>query len=371
MGAAEGHGRARDPGHRFADEVLGAIERRQGRGRRSLGIAEPRRVIRQEPGGFQIDAHLRHVPAHVRMIGQGLGEAGRRSPPNGLDEGLVRRDGDAEIDRGVGGPRPVGAVTAKRDDIVRPHHEGVVRHPALVQHHGVAPGRPHPQRVPHLFDASPRGLSRHQQDHRRGRRGRLVRIGHHRAIVGGLQHRRKGLAPGDAIAAVHAPGARQRHGRPDQPRRGGLRVVAGDELLVVHHHVGHSLLGADRHERALHERPDDRQVHVERQGGRRAALGQLLGGERVAEQAHPGASELGGDVERVEPGVAERRVVLQGMARLAVMLGRARREVGRERPTPLLETTLVLGDVKLHAPLPSRNAQHRRHPSPVTPSWAF
>jgi hypothetical protein len=47
-------------------------------GRRPLGIAEPGGVVGQQPGCFEIDTHLRHVPAHLRMIRQGLRESMRR-----------------------------------------------------------------------------------------------------------------------------------------------------------------------------------------------------------------------------------------------------------------------------------------------------
>ena len=169
MGAAQRHRGARDAGDRFADEVLGPVERRQRRRGGPLGVAEPGRVMRQQPGGVQVDAHLGHLASDVGMIGERLGEARRRSTLDGLDDGPIRRDGDAEIDGRVGGPEPPGPLAAKRQDVLRPEQERVVGYPALLEHHGIAAGGAHPERVPHLLDPPSGRLGRHQEQHGGGR----------------------------------------------------------------------------------------------------------------------------------------------------------------------------------------------------------
>src|SRR5437016_11273146 len=98
VGAAQGHGRPRDPGDRLAHEVLGPVERRQGGRRRPLGVAEPRRVVGQEARGLKIDAHLTHLPPNVVVIGERLREAGWRAALHGLADRAIRGDADAEVD---------------------------------------------------------------------------------------------------------------------------------------------------------------------------------------------------------------------------------------------------------------------------------
>jgi hypothetical protein len=89
-------------------------------------------------------------------------------------------------------------------------------------------------------------------------------------------------------------------------------------------------------------------MHVEGEGGRGAALGQLLGDEGVAKQAHAIAPQLDGHVEAIEPGLAQGGVVLHGVACLAVVLGRARGEVAGQGARAFLKTALFLGDAKVH-----------------------
>ena len=60
----------------------------------------------------------------------------------------------------------------------------------------------------------------------------------------------------------------------------------------------------------------------------------------------PAAAELGRDVEPVEAGVAQRGVVLDGIAGVAVVLGGARGEVGGQAAGALLEVSLRRGDLR-------------------------
>jgi hypothetical protein len=92
-------------------------------------------------------------------------------------------------------------------------------------------------------------------------------------------------------------------------------------------------------------------VHVERQRRGGAALSQLLGGERPAQQPDATAAELGRDVEAVEAGLAQGGVVLDRVAGVAIVLGGARGEVGGQAAGAMLEVSLRRRDVKLHASL--------------------
>src|SRR5206468_6689032 len=88
--------------------------------------------------------------------------------------------------------------------------------------------------------------------------------------------------------------------------------------------------------------------HVEGQRRRGAALRQLFGGERPAQQSDTAAAQLGRDVQPVEAGVAQGGVVLDRVARLPIVLGRASREVGGQTPGAVLQLPLRRRDVKLH-----------------------
>src|SRR5262249_21298471 len=87
----------------------------------------------------------------------------------------------------------------------------------------------------------------------------------------------------------------------------------------------------------------------ERRGG--AALSQLFGGERPAEQSHAAAAELGRHVKPVEAGVAQGGVVFDGVAGLSVVLRGAGGEVGGQTPGAVLQLLLRRRHVKLHAEL--------------------
>src|SRR4029453_11033205 len=60
------------------------------------------------------------------------------------------------------------------------------------------------------------------------------------------------------------------------------------------------------------------------------------------------APPLGRDVEPIEAGVAQGGVVLGGVSRVSIVLGRARGEVGSQTPRALLQLSLRRCDVKLH-----------------------
>ena len=117
-----------------------------------------------------------------------------------------------------------------------------------------------------------------------------------------------------------------------------LTTILASRSLVARGTSGLSIIGSD-----------DGEVHVERQRRRAAALGELLGGERPAEQSHASAAELGRDVEPVEAGLTQRGVVLDGIAGVAIVLGGARGEVGGQATGALLEFSLRRADDKLHA----------------------
>src|SRR5206468_12462632 len=102
-------------------------------------------------------------------------------------------------------------------------------------------------------------------------------------------------------------------------------------------------------------------VHVEGQRRGGAALRQLFGGERPAQQAHAGAAEVGRDVEPVEAGVTQGGVVLDGVAGLSIVLGSARGEVGGQASGAVLQLLLRRRDVKLHAEL----RLYARYTSPI------
>ena len=75
---------------------------------------------------------------------------------------LGRGDGDPEIDGRVGAPEPVRSMTAERDDVVRPHHERIVGHPAVIECHGIAAGGAHAHRVPGFLDLVALGVARQE-----------------------------------------------------------------------------------------------------------------------------------------------------------------------------------------------------------------
>ena len=79
--AAQRQSHACDAAGGLAHYVFRAVERRRCFRRRSLGIAEPGGPIRDQPRRFQIDAQLRHVTAHIRMICQRLRVALRLTRP--------------------------------------------------------------------------------------------------------------------------------------------------------------------------------------------------------------------------------------------------------------------------------------------------
>jgi hypothetical protein len=79
---------------------------------------------------------------------------------------------------------------------------------------------------------------------------------------------------------------------------------------------GQALLHVHGDQRALHEWPDHTQMHIKGQGGGRAALRQLLRGQGIAQQARPPSSQVCGDIEGVEPCLAQAGIVFYGIGRL-------------------------------------------------------
>ncbi len=99
---------------------------------------------------------------------------------------------------------------------------------------------------------------------------------------------------------------------------------------------------------ALQGRHDDRGVHVECQCGRRAARAQGLESQRMAEQADPCPTPLFRQVQLEKSFLAQALVILDRVARGAVVLGRAGREIRRQFATAPLQPAVLLADPEIH-----------------------
>src|SRR5215475_4396914 len=95
-------------------------------------------------------------------------------------------------------------------------------------------------------------------------------------------------------------------------------------------------------------------MHIKRQGCGWASLRQLLRGEGIAQQAHAPSSQLFGDIQGVEPCLAQESIVFDRISRFTVMQGSARRKVLCQVPTALPQAYVLLSDLKVHASPPSR-----------------
>jgi hypothetical protein len=69
----------------------------------------------------------------------------------------------------------------------------------------------------------------------------------------------------------------------------------------------------------------------------------------VIEKAGAGATPFLGDGQGQETLVAKALVILDRMACIAVVLGRADREIGRQVTALLLQMLLLLGEPEIHA----------------------
>jgi len=117
----------------------------------------------------------------------------------------------------------------------------------------------------------------------------------------------------------------------------------------VHDHLGDALLGLGRHFDAFEQRHDYRGVHVEGERRRWAAPAQGLIGDCVIEEVGAGATPFARDGQRQEAFVAKALVIFDRMACIAVVPGRAGREIGRQLAAPLLQMLLLLGEPEIHA----------------------
>ena len=204
---------------------------------------------------------------------------------------VVCRHRQTEIDRGVGAPEPVEVRQPERPCVVRSIHDRGLGHATIVQHQGVAAGRPHPQRVPVRIDAPAGGATRYQRQHAGGRVGGCLRIDQHQHVIGCFQHGREHLPSGDAVSALDRSGAHRQRSFADQGCRSGFGEIAADHLALSYDQIGEVLLCFWRDFGALHQRHHHRGMHVERQSRRRTSLPQRLIGDRVTEEIEAGAAE--------------------------------------------------------------------------------
>jgi hypothetical protein len=73
MRAAERQRHASNPAYDLADHVFGAVKGGGGFRCRPLRVAEPSRVVGDQPRRLEIGAHLGDMPTHVGVIGERLG----------------------------------------------------------------------------------------------------------------------------------------------------------------------------------------------------------------------------------------------------------------------------------------------------------
>src|SRR5215831_19551902 len=107
---------------------------------------------------------------------------------------------------------------------------------------------------------------------------------------------------------------------------------------------GQALLHVRTDQGTLHEWPDHTQMHIKGQRGSRTALRQFLRGKGIAQQAHAPAPQVCGDIETVEPSLAQEGVVFYRIGRLTVVQCRARRKVLCQLPTALLQVYVCRGE---------------------------
>ena len=81
----------------------------------------------------RVGAQFRDVPAHVGMIGKRLRITVRLPRMHDPAQLVVRRDGNAEIDRRVGTPEPVQEIAAEAPGVIGPEQHRAVRHAAILQ----------------------------------------------------------------------------------------------------------------------------------------------------------------------------------------------------------------------------------------------
>ena len=90
-------------------------------------------------------------------------------------------------------------------------------------------------------------------------------------------------------------------------------------------------------------------MHVECEGGRRAALAERLVRDGVIEQAGALAAPFPADGQREKALLAQAIVVLDGMAGVAVVRRRAGREIRRQLAALLLQPLLFAAEREIHS----------------------
>ena len=105
MRATERQRNAGNPAYGLTDHVFSAEKGGGGFGRWPLRVAEPGRVVGDQPCRLEIGAHLGDMPAHVRVIGERLGITFRLAGVDDPAQFVKRRLRNAKIDRGIGAPQ--------------------------------------------------------------------------------------------------------------------------------------------------------------------------------------------------------------------------------------------------------------------------
>ena len=148
---------------------------------------------------------------------------------------------------------------------------------------------------------------------------------------------------------VDAARARLQRPLPDQRRRDGFREIAGNQFRLAHNEIGDAVFGFGLNLGALEQWHDDRGVHVEGERRRRAALPQSLIGDRVIEKARTTTAPLLPDRQREKALVAQLLVILNRVARIAVMRRSAFGKIRRQFQAFLLQPLLLRRQLKIHA----------------------
>ena len=175
----------------------------------------------------------------------------------------------------------------------------------------------------------------------------------HRTEVSRLQHGSKGFSARDPVAARNLSGTRSRLIGGQQPGCPRLGEVPGNQPLLFDDQIGQTLLGGRRNYRTFEQGTDNREVHIEREGGGRTALGEFFGRQGVVEQPDALSAHLSGNIEAVESIPAQGRIVFQRMAGFLIVRRGSGGEVCCQPPAALLEVCAFFADLKIHDRPPS------------------
>jgi hypothetical protein len=310
---------------RLADEQLGG--RHAAVVGHRVGVGRPaHRRVEGRAGGVKPHAHLPHRLLHAGKLRQHLAEALVAPLREPADDMAVGGLGGPQEDAGERRPRPVGAhQEADRDRETTVDH-ALRRDLQVVDRQDVAAGRPHAHRLPVAEHPNTPLRPRDQEADRLAvavglHRGRQEQVGRPRPAG------EERLGPCQAPAAA---GQRRGGGGLVPPVAARLRLgeATGEDGALADHLLEERL---DPVPETLRQQADPVQVHVDRKGGRRRALGEpALGGDQV-EGARPHTAEVGRDGDGGVAGGHQVVEVLVGEPVGLVVAGRPPRK-GRGEP---------------------------------------